>query len=335
MQSRADYQAAKQTVLEFHRDLLAASDPELAAVNGRFCTPEFVWNGSFPFNRLDGSDAVAANFWQPLKRAFPDLERRDDIFMAGQFEGGTFVASTGHLLGTFMRDWLDVPPTGKPKFLRYGEFHRVTDSGIAETFVIYDLIGFFRQLGLELMPASLGLEILTPGPATQDGLLIDSQDPAESQRSLQLVEDMIYVGLTGHDEADLPVDLLGKWWHPDMMWYGPSGIGTTRGITGFKKNHQIPMRMGLSERDAGHHKARFAEGSFTCSVGWPSYYAKHTGSGWMGLPPTGKAIGMRVMDWWRRDGDLLRENWVFIDLVDTFNQLGYDMLARMRELLRA
>jgi hypothetical protein len=34
------------------------------------------------------------------------------------------------------------------------------------------------------------------------------------------------------------------------------------------------------------------------------------------------------MDFWRRDVDLLAENWVFIDLPDLLLQMGVDVLAR-------
>jgi hypothetical protein len=33
----------------------------------------------------------------------------------------------------------------------------------------------------------------------------------------------------------------------------------------------------------------------------------------------------RVADWWRREGDLLVENWVFVDLIDMLRQLDYDV----------
>jgi hypothetical protein len=39
---------------------------------------------------------------------------------------------------------------------------------------------------------------------------------------------------------------------------------------------------------------------------------------------------MRVMDFWRREGDLLVENWVFIDMVDLFLQLGVDLFERLQ-----
>jgi hypothetical protein len=48
----------------------------------------------------------------------------------------------------------------------------------------------------------------------------------------------------------------------------------------------------------------------------------------MGMPATGKSAEMRVIDIYRRDGDKLAENWVFIDLLHFWNQQGVDILAR-------
>lgn len=63
-------------------------------------------------------------------------------------------------------------------------------------------------------------------------------------------------------------------------------------------------------------------------------HGTHTGhSGWLGLAPTGKNIELRVMDIWRREGDLLKENWVAIDIVHILLQLGYDVFGQMKEQL--
>jgi predicted ester cyclase len=66
---------------------------------------------------------------------------------------------------------------------------------------------------------------------------------------------------------------------------------------------------------------------YVASTGWPSLRCTHTGE-YLGVPATGNKIGMRVMDWWRREGDLLVENWVFIDMVDVFLQMGVDIFAQ-------
>jgi hypothetical protein len=39
------------------------------------------------------------------------------------------------------------------------------------------------------------------------------------------------------------------------------------------------------------------------------------------------------MDWWRRDGEILGENWVLIDMIDLYLQLGVDVFARMHSII--
>ncbi|WP_197409834.1 ester cyclase, partial [Haloferax profundi] len=55
-----------------------------------------------------------------------------------------------------------------------------------------------------------------------------------------------------------------------------------------------------------------------------------SGDGWLGLPATGETVTMRVMDFWRREDDLLAENWVFIDMIDLLNQMGVDVFDRLQ-----
>ncbi len=41
------------------------------------------------------------------------------------------------------------------------------------------------------------------------------------------------------------------------------------------------------------------------------------------------------MDFWRREGERLAENWVMIDIPDLLNQMGLDVFERMRLLAEA
>ena len=38
----------------------------------------------------------------------------------------------------------------------------------------------------------------------------------------------------------------------------------------------------------------------------------------------------RVCDWWRREGDLLMENWVFVDIPNAMLQFGVDVFEPQR-----
>ena len=40
---------------------------------------------------------------------------------------------------------------------------------------------------------------------------------------------------------------------------------------------------------------------------------------------------MRVCDWWRREGDVLIENWVFVDIPDVLLQMGYDLFGKLEK----
>ena len=56
-----------------------------------------------------------------------------------------------------------------------------------------------------------------------------------------------------------------------------------------------------------------------------------THDGWMGLAHAGKKITMCSLDFWRIENGLIRENWVMVDLLDAYNQLGVNVFNRLKE----
>jgi len=125
------------------------------------------------------------------------------------------------------------------------------------------------------------------------------------------------LGLTPREEMQLT-------WHDDMAWYGPAGIGAVFTIDRYIEQHQQPFRRQLADRVFNGHVARMAEGNYGGFFGWPNLTVTPTG-GYLGLPGTGKPADMRVVDVYRRDGDKLAENWVFIDMLHFLNQQGLDV----------
>jgi hypothetical protein len=138
-------------------------------------------------------------------------------------------------------------------------------------------------------------------------------------------------------------------WHPKMMWYGPSGIGTTRGLQGFVDYHQLPFRKalpkrkggsqwdeisGLKAKPGGGHYIRVGDGAYSVTGGWPSVFANHVGGEFLGLGPTGRAVTMRVMDFYLHHEGLIRENWVPLDVLDLLLQMGVDVLGRTQSEFR-
>jgi predicted ester cyclase len=51
------------------------------------------------------------------------------------------------------------------------------------------------------------------------------------------------------------------------------------------------------------------------------------GGPYLGVPATGRALTLRVMDFWRVQDGSIRENWVLLDLPDLLRQMGVDVLA--------
>ena len=78
--------------------------------------------------------------------------------------------------------------------------------------------------------------------------------------------------------------------------------------------------------------ARFAEGGYASIFGWASLTNVAAG-GFLGMTGNDTPADMRVADVYRRDGDRLAENWVFIDILHWLSMQGLDVLARMRRLL--
>jgi predicted ester cyclase len=327
--SSAALLAAKATVWAFIQGL---PGPGFVGACGERLSADSMWEVSHPVNVLHGPQAVAEGFYAPLLAALPDIERRTDLFFGGHWDGhicggeGVWVTCTGHYVGTFKAALFGIPCHGQPVWLRFGEFYRVVDGRIAEARVLLDLVDLARQAGCPVLPSSPGRDILVPGPRTADGLQRAWSDPALGQASFDLVMAMIG-GLGRYDKSDLKSMGMTRFWHPDMMWYGPCGIGSTRSIAGFEQHHQRPFLSAIPDRKGGNHRARFGDGAYVASTGWPSIHATHTGP-YLGVPATGRAVQMRVMDWWRAEGGLLAENWVLLDLPHFFLQMDVDLLAR-------
>jgi len=327
----SDTQQAKAIVLDLFAKLEAASADSIADVIGSFTSADYSFRGVHPFNELESADSVAAIVWQPMLDSFAPLQRRQDIFMAAPnlIDDNLWVTSMGQFMGLFDSPWLGIPPTGKIALIPYCEFHRIDDGRIAESALWVDIISVMKQAGLQPLPMQTGAEIVNPGPRSGDGLLLDEQNPEESRKTLDLImqmcDDLVSDGLGSAS------DVLRQTWHEDMIWFGPSGIGATYTIERYQKQHQGPFGAGLRNIEFNGHILEHAEGNYGGWFGWPNL-RMNQGDGFLGLPASDTPTEMRVVDIYRRDGDKLAENWVFIDFLHYLLLLGVDVLERCREI---
>jgi len=327
-----DFQREKQLVRDFYEALEHADTDKCSDVMKKYCAPDLIWRGFHPFNEIHEPSHVAENFWEPLKTSLTSMQRRLDLFFAGRNQIDDFqsvwVASMGHLMGLFDHPWLNIQPTGKLAMLRYAAFHKVEGDKIAETAMYFDIPHLMIQAGQNPFPPQTGAHLVQPGPMTHDGLMFDQQDPKEGEKTLAAINAMVtdISKWSGGREEPL-VDELRRTWNEDMIWWGPAGIGATYTIERYAEQHSGPFRKAFVDREFNGHLCKMAEGNFGGFFGWPNLTLIHKG-GFMGMPATKQKGEMRVIDMYRRGGDKLTENWIFIDLLHFWKQQGLDVLER-------
>ena len=104
--------------------------------------------------------------------ALPNLERRDLIVMGSSFKGREYVAMMRHYCGAFRRDWLMIPATDRPNYVRHGEVHHVRGGRIVQSNCLgMCWISSVRQVSGRWLPASAPRGY-GPGPLPQMGYRI-------------------------------------------------------------------------------------------------------------------------------------------------------------------
>lgn len=138
-----------------------------------------------------------------------------------------------------------------------------------------------------------------------------------AQGNLQLVRRM-YEALNAQD-----LEAQGEFWHDDMIWHGPPGFGDIRGLQAFKYDVLKPFYAAFPDYHV-KDEIQVAEGNWVAATG---FLTGHHRGNWMGVPATNRSIRMRYSDFWLvRDGKL-SENWVMVDDLDVYRQMGVALPA--------
>ncbi len=232
----------RAAMYDFDADTVCAALSDLIA-------PDAVVHMPHPFGDMTGPEALYDACYAPLLHAMPDLERRDWIVMGGRTEhGGDWIGCGGHYAGTFVSPFLDIPPMGHLAHVRFHEFYRFEDGKVTEIQTLWDIPELMIQARAWPMAPSLGLEFCIPGPATQDGIVPGPRNEARSDASCQHIVEMLSHMKKHPSQGGPEVMEMPRFWHPKMNWYGPAGIGTGRGIAGFRNWHQIPFLNAMPDR---------------------------------------------------------------------------------------
>ncbi|UWQ21149.1 ester cyclase [Jannaschia sp. W003] len=292
--------------------------------------PDVAIDASHPWGRLRGDPAP----WEALRRALPDLERRDAIFLAGanapdarwtDLRPSRLVACLGSYVGTFREPLAGIPPTGGVAALDYGEAHWIEGGRVRASWLVWDLAGLMIRTGAWPMAAPLGAPGFWPAPRTQDGLRMA---PAPGEDGAALVEVLaMHRGLDtfrGRDVAEID---MGHWADGFTYWAG-GAIGAARGVEGFRAHHQIPYRRAFPGAEGLGHFVRLSDGPYAATGG--DVGLRHTGGEYLGIAATGRSLRFRVMDFYRMDAaERIAENWLPNDTLGLMAQMGVDVLARL------
>jgi predicted ester cyclase len=329
-------QENKATVLEYWAALeRSGSQTDCAVLNG-YVNEDVLWRGPEPIGQLRGPSAFIQEFWSPLLRSFPGLIRQTHVFLGGRsngrvdglLDGEMWVGGTGLFTGRFAEDYLGIPASGTEVNIRWGEFCRLRDGRIVELCFLLDLVDLMQQAGFQVLPPSRGADGIYPPPLAGDGVLLEAQDSKDSEYSLQHIRTFIFDGLNKYNQSSLKSMGMADFFHPEVKWYGPGGIGACFNFAEFETLHQKPWLKAFPDRAVQNLDALIAEGSYSGGPGWAGVKATHTGE-YLDCPASGKPIDINGLDWWKREGEQYIENWVFVDMIHLFRQFGVDLFERL------
>lgn len=329
----------KALVARFLTEIADRDAAEAGAVMARYCHDDCHWEVFHPFNTMRGNEAALAQFWQPFRTAFPDYEQRIALIIGGEYEGRQQVSTWGQTMGTFDEPLVGIPPTYGVVTMKFGFNCIVKNGKIAKAYVLLDLVDVMRQAGHYPFHAMPGSSEQWAFPPCDTGATAFGWDPELRADSLRIIREM-QMGLVKQADikniANSP-SRHSPHWHKDMNWYGPAGLGSMRGLRGFRNFHGALFLQAFSDRtgyvrdhdgpeDAPGHYVRMGDGRYAVTGGWPSLNATHLGPEWLGLPPTGRRVLMRVADWYRLDNDnKIIDNWVMMDIPHIVHQMGMDL----------
>jgi predicted ester cyclase len=192
-----------------------------------------------------------------------------------------------------------------------------------------DFVDWFEQIDLPVLPRPKGVPFVFPAPTGYDGILTAPQDPAITQETLDFSRVFIYGGLNKFDKTDLSSMGMARFFHANLKWYGPGGIGGCLSLKEFEDLHQRPWLVAFPDRQVQDLDNLIAEDRMVGASSFPGVLATHTGI-YQDTAATGNKIAFNGIDFWLKTEGKFTENWVFVDMIDLFNQFGVDLFARMR-----
>jgi predicted ester cyclase len=118
------------------------------------------------------------------------------------------------------------------------------------------------------------------------------------------------------------IDGQEAFWAEGSSWNGPAGAGIKETLKHFQEGWQRPFLEAFPDKRA-NDEVVIAEGDWVAAMGHVS--ATHKGE-FMGAEGSGNEISLKYMDFWRVEDGKIAENYVLLDIIDFFRQIGIDLL---------
>lgn len=155
----------------------------------------------------------------------------------------------------------------------------------------------------------------------------DDQSAARQARANKALVDAMYGGLNENR-----LGIMTDYWHQNMVWDGPAGIGRKEGIDAFEQDYRAAFIRAFPDKHA-EDIVRIAEDDWVAGTGFQD---TTFAADWLGIPATNEKVRVRYMDFWRVAPDpetgerKLAENLVLIDILGVLEQAGYNVEKVLR-----
>lgn len=332
-----DFLALKRRAQSFWAVCDSANEETLLSDLQAYLSPDVQWQGFRPANDCTGIQNYMDAYVTPLRQGLRALERQTHILMAGASDGkadgsedgAIWVGATGYLCARQVSEMWGLPSRHSNVRLRWGEFLEFNASGqITRIQCLIDVIDWLEQLGLSPLPRPKGAPFVYPAPTGVEGVLLTESDPKETVATLKFARDFIYGGLNAFDSQDLNSMAMDQFFHPNLKWYGPGGIGACLSFKEFQSFHQAPYLKAFPDRKVQDLDNLIADGPFIGASSLPGVKMSHTGP-YLGHGATGNTLFVHGVDFWLLQNNQLTENWVFVDMIHLFEQMGIDLMQKV------
>jgi hypothetical protein len=325
----------KQIIKAWSDDLRYVTPDTVGECLNKYWDKDAVLHGFQPIGDLTGTTPLCDELYRPYLRAFPNAKKHLHFLLAGTDNGKEWVVVGGNLVGNFMEPWLGIPPTKLSTWVRFVELYEMQDGKIIRAHLLYDLLSLLNQAGFRFFNA-LAPEIIIPGPIPNNGVIMGQSDPADATTSLVLEENWREIGLRQLQKLEKMITpnkpalaIVNEYFQKDMMWYGPDSMGSTKGVQNYLSRKELPWQLSMHETEFKKPSVRIAENDYVMTFGETNVV--HNGAELFGLPASGKHILASSCHIYRREGDRFAEDFCLMDMTGFFQQLGIDVLKRVRE----